>query len=295
MWYNLAVTSELRSGGLIRLRLRGGSLLAWLLPAWATACGAIASGMPAATPEGAVRLLLALLLVEAGWGAVWEALATTDWAAPIRRWRNWYLGEVPLSLLPPYSRPGSPAERIARWLAQLRAWGQGVLSPMAGRALGTVAAGLLLSTALALALGQGPLLLTLGLLAMMQLALVLEKGKAPPRSGWDGVIRVGWPWLVGHVLFAPLTLSSLLVAAAFSIAAVGMSQTEKGQRRLLELTGQSAVALLLILLHRPLAVPFLALFLVPQWLLSAQADDGRRTRRAWIWLAAGMLLTACAL
>ena len=284
------MASELRTGGLIRLRLRRGSLLTWLLPGWVVACGALASGELAPTLEDVVRLLLGVLLVDAGWGAVWEALAATDWAAPIRRWRHWRLGDPPFSL--PYARPGSPGDRAARWLAQLYAWGKGVLMPTVGRALGEVLAGLFLSFALAVVLGPELVALTFGALALVQLALLQRRGTERPTPGWDGAVRLGLPWLAGHLLFAPLSLPSALAAAAFAVAAVGVEKRDGGWGWTLGIAGQLGGTLLLLLLRRPLAASFSILFLIPQWLLLTQRGGGRRV---WGWFAAGMLLVALAL
>ena len=287
------MASELRSGGLIRLRFRRGGLFAWLFPAWVVVCGAFASGGVALALRDVVRLLLGVLLVDAGWGTVWEALATTDWTPPIRRWRHWHLGDPPLRL--PYAQPGSPGDRAARWLARLCSWGEGVLVPAVGRALGEVFAGLLLSSILAIVLGPELVVLTLGALALMQLALLQGRGEGRPPSGWDSAVRLGLSWLAGHLLFAPLSLSSVLAAVAFSIAAVGIERRDRARGWLLGVVGQLGVALLLILLRRPLAASFLLFFLIPQCLLLTRAGSPGQARRAWGWLAAGMLLTALAL
>jgi len=284
------MTSELRSGGLIRLRLRSDGGLAWAVSAWATLCGAVASGTPLTPPDG-VRLLLTLLLVDTGWGTVWGTLATTDWATPLRRWRHWHVGNPPLSL--PYVRPGSPGDHLTRWFSQLWAWGKAVLAPTIGRALGAAAAGLLLSLILAAVLGPSLIALTVGALALMQLALVLDRGRGQVHAGWDSVLRVGLPWLAGHLAFAPPTLPSAALAAAFSVTVAGIGSMNQTRGRTLWAAGQLAAATLFLPLHRPLAVPLLVLLLVPQLILSAYTDDPHPwISQTWAWLAAAMLLSA---
>lgn len=288
------MTSELRSGGLIRLLVRPSATLTWVIPAWATLCGAVASGgLTAVAPDG-VRLLLTLLLVDVGWGAVWGALATTDWATPLRRWQNWHTGSSPPLL--PYAKPDSPSDRLARWLSQLWSWGQAVLAPAAGAALGTAAAGLVLALVLGAALGPNLLTLSLGCLALMQLAVLLDRGRGRAHAGWDGLLRLGLPWLAGHLAFVPLSVPSVALAMSFSLAAAGAGSVNLRRGRALWVGGQLAAAGLFLPLHRPLAILFLALLLVPQLLPSAgPANPARATRQGWAWLAAGMLLAAWAL
>ncbi len=286
--------SELRSGGLIRVRTRSGSVLAWAVPAWAVLCGALASGQLGLSLADGVRLLLALLLVEAGWGTLWTALSTTDWATPIRRWRNWHLeGNTPRL---PYTQPGSPGDRLASQLSQLRSWAEVILLPSAGRALGAAGAGLLFSLALAASLGAEIVVLCAGTLASMQLALVFDHGRGQAGTGWDGVLRLGLPWLAGHLAFASPTLPSVAAATAFAVSVAGAGNIDRPQGRVMWAAGQLTVAALFIPLQHPLAASFLVLLLVPQLLLPAQPEDPRRwTHRAWPWMAAGMLMTALVL
>jgi len=286
------VTAKLRNGGLIRLQAGAGTALTWAVPVWGTLCGAVASGELELSLADGLRLALALLLVDAGWGAVWMVLTTTDWKVAIRRWHHWRLGSA--SPLLPYLRPDSPGERILRWLAQLWSWGKAVFLPTAGRALGTALAGLLLSAVLAATLGQDMLMLTLAAFALMQLALVFDRGRGEIGSGWDGVLRVGFPWLAGHLILAPLNLVSTALAAAFSLSVAGSGNRGKADT-FLWAGGQLAAAALFLPLHRPLAAPYMLFFLVPQVLLLGYREEQRISIWTWVWLAATMLLSAWAL
>jgi hypothetical protein len=299
LWYNRPVTSELRSGGLVRLRVCSGGSLAWAVPAWATLCGAAASGALTLTVLSGVQLVLVWALVEAGWGTVWGAVATTDWAAPLRRWRGWHVGDD----LPwlPYVRPDSPGGRVLRWLSELRGWAQAELAPAAGPAVGAVLGGLAFSLVLAAVAGPHLVLLTLAVLALMQLAVLLERGRGQPRPVWDPALRLALPWLAGHLAFAPLSLPSLALACFFGLAVSGLTCGGRVLGRSLWAMGQIAAAVLYVVLQRPLAVPFLVLLVVPQWLLASRvAEDSlverqSWSRHAWPWLAAAMLLAAVAL
>ncbi|HEY75389.1 MAG TPA: hypothetical protein G4O00_04300 [Thermoflexia bacterium] len=281
--------SELRESGLIRLVPRLGRTGAWFLPPWAVLCGAIASSRLHPSLDDGVRLALSVLLVEGGWGTLWSALGTTDWAALFEQWRGW-VDSSPVPSIP-YAQPGSPAERFTFWLSRLRSWWRKVLIPTAGPALGAAMVGSAVSLLVALALGPETLILTLGVLALMELALLSRRGQIPVSGGWDGVLRTGAPWLVGHLAFGSLTLTSVALAGAFSLAAAGAD----GQSRRAWIGGQALAALLLISLHQPLTATFLALLLIPQWLLLARpALSNPAYQHALPWLAAAMLLAALA-
>jgi len=280
--------SKLRPGGLMRLQVQGGGTLAWSAPLWATLCGAVASGRLTLTLPAAIRLLLVLLLVEAGWGTMWNALATTDWAALLRRWRNWN-AEDRLPLLP-YVRPASPGERAIRWLGRALSWARTLLLPTAGRALGALISGAMLSLVVAAVLGTSHLLLTAAAIALMQIALLTARREVG--TGWDSVLRIGLPWLAGHLAFGSPLLESLALAAAFTVTLAAVGSERQTLERTLWPAGQVA-AMVLLLPRQPIAVPFLFLLLIPQLLMAAgNAPNRHWTRQAWPWLAAAMLLAA---
>ncbi|MCS7178205.1 MAG: hypothetical protein RML46_00845 [Anaerolineae bacterium] len=279
---------------LLRISTHPGSPPVWLLPLWATLCGAVAVDAPLSGPVLA-RLMLALSLVELGWGELWLAMAATDWATPLARWRGWeqdprLSGHPPL----PYARPGSPADRLARWLAQLAAWGRTVLCPAVGPALGSGLAGLLLSLILSATLGRDFLLLTLGLLAATQLVAVADRGHGRIGTAEGPAFRLGFAWLAGHLIGAPLTLSTLGMATAFSLAVAGAKDPPESRHRALWIGGYLAAMLLLIALHRPLPVPFLAFLALPPLLADSTENTTGWFRRYGLWLVAAMLLAALA-
>ncbi len=98
-----------------------------------------------------------LLLTDGVWGTLWAALANTDWASPVARWRLWADCARPVAL--PYTQPGTPGHRLSGWLAQLRCWWGQDLWPTAGRALSAMIVALPIGAALSVFLGPEFLLL----------------------------------------------------------------------------------------------------------------------------------------
>jgi hypothetical protein len=285
------------SGGLIHLQARLTSPITWLGPAWATLCGVIASGEVGWRGDDWLLLALLVLLVDAGWGTLWASLAGTNWAKPLRRWRNWRFGEPAGTL--PYTLSGSPGDRASRWLGQLRAWGRDVLWPACGPALSAIVVALPVTALLAALLGTDLVLLSVGALVVMQLGLAWEGGSGSAAPGWDAAIAVALPWLAGHVAFGSLSLRSAGLALAFALAWGAAWRTDMARGRVLEVGAHFLVAALLVALHRPLAAGCTVLLFVPQvallpWLRRGQPASWyvRHTRP---WLMAAMLVAAWAL
>lgn len=279
------------SGELARLRGRLTSLMNWLGPAWAALCGAVASGGFDWQGADWLRLALLILLVDVGWGVLWAAMGSTDWAAPLRRWRDWRSGE-PVTR-PPYALPGSLGDRTSRWLGQLRAWRRDVFWPACGLSLSAVVVSLLGTVVLGLLLGTDLLLLNAVALAVMQLGLAWDGGRGAAAPTWDGIVAVALPWLAGHIVSSgALTLPSAGLALAFALAWGSAGHW-------LEIVTQLLAAALLVALHTPLAAGCLLLLLVPQlvllpWLQRGQPASwyARYTRP---WVMAAMMIAAWAL
>jgi hypothetical protein len=185
------------SGGLIRLRTRLTEPTTWLGPAWACLCGVIASGGFDWQDGYLIRLALLILLVDGGWGTLWAALGGTDWATPLRRWRDWHLGEPGPAL--PYTLPNSPGDHVSRCLGQLRAWRRNVLWPTCGPAISSVVVALPVTILLGTLLGPELLLLSAAALAVAQLGLAWEGGRGATAPGWDAIVAVALPRLAGHI------------------------------------------------------------------------------------------------
>ena len=257
-----STSSRPACGGLIRLRARLTHLGTWLGPAWAVLCGVIASDGFDGQGAGWLRLALLILLVDGGWGTLWAALGATDWATPLRRWRNWHSGE-PVATLP-YTLPGSSGERASRWLGDLRDFGREVLWPACGPALSAILVALPVTAVLGALLGIELMLLSAAALAVMQLGLVWEGGRGSVAPGWDAFVAVALPWLAGHVGFGPLTLRSTGLALLFALAWGAAWGTNLGWGQTLGIGAQFLAAALLVALRSPVAAGGLLLLLAPQ-------------------------------
>jgi len=277
------------AGGLIRLQARLTDPLAWAGPAWATLCGVVSSGNFGWQGEDWLRLALLILLVDGGWGTLWAALKSTDWATPLRRWRSWRSGEAVTP--PPYTLPNSPGDRAYRWLGQLRSWWRNVLWPACGPALSALAVALPVMVILAISLGPELMLLSAAALAVMQLSLAWE--------GCSFALAILFPWLAGRVAFGPLTPASAGLALAFALAWGGGRRSESPWGRWLGVGGQLAASALLVVLRHPLATGYLLLMLIPQLALLPWLQRGQTTswyvRYTQPWLMAAMLVAAWAL
>ena len=282
---------------MIRLQAHLIDPITWLCPAWASLCGVVVSGGFGWQGEDGLRLALLILLVDGGWGTLWAALGNTDWATPLRRWRNWRFGEpIPT---PPYTLPDSPGDRASRWLGQLRTWWRDVLWVACGPALAATCIALPVTAVLAALLGPKLILLSLAALAVMQLGLVWEGGRGSVAPGWNALVVVALPWLAGQAAFGSLTLHSTGLALAFALAWGAAWRADSAWRRALGVVAQLLAAALLVALRLPLAAGGLVLLLTPQlalfpWLQRGQSASWyvQHTRP---WLMAAMLVAAWAL
>lgn len=284
-------------GGLIRLRARLTNVIVWLGPAWASLCGVVASGGFGWQGVDFLRLALLILLVDGGWGTLWAALGGTDWATPLRRWREWQAGK-PIARLP-YTIAGSPGNHVSRWLGQLRSWWGNVLWPACGPAISAIAVALPVTGVMGTALGPTLLLLSAAALAVMQLGVAWDGARGRIAPAWDAIVAVGLPWLAGHLTFGSLRLGSAGLAALFVLAWGGAGRPQSRRGRVLGIGGQLLAGVVLIAARRPLAGGAVSLLLFPQVALLPWLGGARST--AWYtrhirpWLMTAMLLAAWAL
>jgi hypothetical protein len=281
--------------GLASLRDRVTSPTTWIVPAWAALCGAVASGRVDWQSSFWLRLIQLILLVDVGWGTLWSVLGSTNWTAPLLRWRDWRSGD-PVAR-PPYALSGSPGDRASRWLGQLRVWGRDVFWPMCGLSVSVIAVGLVMTGVLAFMLGTGLSLLSIAAMALMQLGLVWEGGRGTAAPKWDAVFAVALPWLAGGLLSAgSLSMRSVGLAVAFALAWGSVRQAHVRWRRLLGVGAQFLVVLGLIVSHNALGAVCLLLLLVPQLMLfpwlQRGLDTGWAMRYTRPWMMAAMLVAA---
>jgi hypothetical protein len=245
---------------------------------------------------------LLILLVDSGWGTLWAALGGSDWATPLRRWRQgeWLRGRnnIPVATLP-YTLPGTPGGRLRNVLGGLQSWWREVLWPTRGSSLLAILAALAVTALLGALLGPELLLLSVGAMALMQLGVVWEGGNSVVSPGWDAFISVALPWLAGHVTFGPVAVDSAILAVLFALAWGNAWQVKSGRGRVLVMSSQLVAMVSLIALHRPLVAGTLFLLLVPQLVLlpgTRRAQSGtwyvHYTRP---WLMAAMAVAAFSL
>jgi hypothetical protein len=233
-----------------------------------------------------------LLLTDGVWGTLWAALANTDWGSPVARWRDWSACAGLVAL--PYTRPGTPGHRVSRWLAQLRCWWHRDLWPACGHALSAIAVVLPIGAAISVFLGPEYVLLGIGALALMELGTGWEAGSGRVTPGWDALIAVLFPWLAGHLAFAPLTVSSVGLAVACAVAYGVVWSVAQSWALVLMVADYALAATLLLVLHAPLAAVVLGILLIPQlallpWLRRGQSPAWYvRYSRLW-WLVAALV------
>jgi len=291
-------------GDLARLQARLTDFVNWLAPAWAAWCGAVASGGFERRGANWLELSLLILLVDVGWGVLWTALGSTDWATPLHRWRAWRSDD--LIAAPPYTLPGAPGDRVSRWLGQLRAWQRAALWPSCGLALTAAGVALLATAVLGAVLGRDLLLLSVAALAVMQLGVAWEGGRGAIAPKWDAVISIALPWLAGHIVFSAgfsaglaQYASAVGLALVFALAWGAAWRADSGWERLLVAGTQLLAVALFVALHTPLAAAGLLALLAPQLMLYPWMRRGQPA--AWYarstrpWLMAAMLVAAWAL
>jgi hypothetical protein len=265
-------------------------------------CGGLASGSPILARESLLRLALLMVLVEVVWGGLWSALTATDWATPLRRWQSWQRGS-PVNLLPYMSLQG-PASRLARTFGQLQSWWRELVRPNLGPTLAGLVLLLPLAVIMAGILGVRPLAATLVAITLSQLIFIWTGGDARPLPGLQALYEIALPWLAGHALFDPPTLSSVGVALAYAWSFAGGLRLRQGKPGLVRWNlGQAAVVVILVVLHQPLMAGFGGLLLLGQGIMQASLFDAETeevdpraarwfSRRAEAWLMAAMLVAA---
>lgn len=272
----------------------------WLLPMAAFACGAVASGKLIPDGHNLLRLTLGLILAGpmlAGMNAVVNALFDRDLDAVNHPSRPLPSGKLSINSV----------------ISQMALMGMAILlyAQLLEHGLGS---------RLAPDLGWGSVDIGgIFYMTIASLALIFAVN-APPlslrRNTWwsgifFGILAVAFPWLTGHLFFAPLTLSSALFAGCFAFGAVGLmilaaldkveGDRRVGIRSLSALLGREAglligamlvdtaimVAAILAAPHGPMPVAALGVLLVYQVALQL-ALFRRGTPPAWADTAAVM-------
>ncbi len=274
----------------------------WLGPAWAVLCGSLASGRLGFNGRTVLVLLLSLFLGDPLLGTVWrEASIIVSPSNPTS------LIEPSKARLspPPYTLPGSLADRLVRWAEERLSWWSSVWprfeAPLAG-----IAFALPLTTVLAILLGRSVvMLIAVALILVAWESLRLHGGREPSlllRACYTG----GVAWLVGYLAFRPLIPQvatqrhgeAFLWALIYTGLLYALQSIDEGERdrgfRVLNVAQIFGVTVL-FLTQEPILAGVAALLLLPQMLL--QPVLKRRDfylRRTQFFALTGMMVGALA-
>lgn len=184
----------------------------------AALCGAVASNGWQWQGERLLALLQVLFLVEGLW-STWRALLIDiDWQGLAQTYPlPPQSGNLPAW---PYLTPWSPlGQIIARW-GRLRRWACEILPPNQGNALMTLPylpAIILIVSAL---LGHAYLLLSSLVIALTIIEWFIAR-RQPWHKSMQAIVQIALSWIAGHLVFAPLTTSSLTLACAYALSYQG--------------------------------------------------------------------------
>lgn len=295
--YDQVLNAPQGSGWLIGVQGRLHRPLWGVVGGWAVLCGALASGRLSWHSQDLVALSLVVLLVELGWGSLWDLLVGVDWFEPLLT--GWSRVKPANLRMLPYTQPHSPAGWLHRKSARLVGWWRSAFWP----AYGPASLGLLAAAGLSLVLA---LLLPVRLLPLHLMLWALLAGGLLWRSrgrAWlagQALSQATLGWLAGQGAFAPWEPDALVLALSFGLAiwgALRMTQKLAGAVLLL-VSGQALATLLLIVLKHPLSAGLVGGLIVTQIALCPAllqgADPYTVSRRGWFWLMAAMLVTAVA-
>jgi hypothetical protein len=240
----------------------GAQLPPVLLPI-ALIAGVIASAAFDLSRDSALILSIALLIAGAWW-VLWRVIADTRWAALFASWPGW-TASAPLKPLP-YTLPGSPSERMTADVGRFRHWLSHELLPAQATPVFAAVCAIAVALVMSAVLGAQALLLTFAFLATAQLALYLNKGSGNNNRVLFNLAMIALPFLLGRVVFKPLTPDvASLSAVAFALAA-GLSAL---RARGLQNIGLGIAVLLLIVSRHTVGAFIVGALWLPVLLLPA--------------------------
>jgi hypothetical protein len=286
-------------GRRIALELHPAQPITWIGPAWATLCGALASGAFAFSGETLLRILIAIILTDPILGMWRAAWVNTDWRAPLRVWqptptRSW--------MLLPYARLNSPAARLSQWISSRAKFWRDALWPEVGLALSTLLISGLIALSVALVLdsapfGRGPFFLTV--IALMLGPFEAELGTHGAGQWARALLEVTAAWLIGNAALATPSLDSVMLALFLAFAYRGLLSVASSREIGFAIANLSQIVVGALLVARGaiLNAGFVSIGLVAQLLWQAVArrvgsyDSTYLPRVQWFLLLA-MLVAA---
>jgi hypothetical protein len=270
------------------------------MSAWAVLCGALASGSLRWQAEDLLLLAMVVLLVELGWGRLWDLVVGTDWLDP----------GLPAPSSPPtttfvilpYSRPGSLGWRLFEGLHLCGFWWRQMFWPAFGPVLLGILAATALTVVLVLLLPERLGLLSTALASLVGLGLLWRLRQRAALAVQAGA-QIGLSWLAGHAALVDVNPWAFAPALLFSGAVWGVLRGMNGVRggSWLLYGGQVGMLALLVMAKQPLAVGLIGLLAFGQAAQQISPAPGKGAeaapldRRIGLWLAAGMLVAALAL
>ncbi|MBN1875486.1 MAG: hypothetical protein JXA33_14745 [Anaerolineae bacterium] len=233
-----------------------------LMPAVAVLGSIWTFGVESPASESSQLLLaMGLALAWGGWGTMWRALVTTDWATSLHGWRTWDHE----AMLPhfPYLQPGTPGAALHRVLRQGRAWWQSQGQYTLALPLQATFLTALLSILVSMVLGRTALLLTFLFLAWTQFAVLWNGGNGRVGPLWEAVALMGLPWLLGVSLAGTLQLEfPLSVLSVLTLILLGGSYAHPSWWALI---GPLVAAGFFVWREQSLAAGAMLLLALPGW------------------------------
>lgn len=165
-----------------------------LLPLW-TMFGGLWAFSRSALTDSPAAVAIAAALVAGGWQPFWKAVTQTEWAVPLRQWKDWTEADAIRGW--PYLEPGTPGASLHLQIAQAKAWWRSVGRHVLRQPLEHGLLGLLVSLLLGAALGREALLLSVCFVTLTELAALWREGRGGAGVLWSSIVLVGLPWLMG--------------------------------------------------------------------------------------------------
>ena len=248
-----------RSAGILDLRLWVGSSPWRLAPVWTLLAGLVLSGDWSFRPGNLARVLLALLLVEGLWGAIWGQMLVLSQVVFRGSW------PITSTITPswPYATTDAPLARLWRWL-------QGSEDGYLTR---DVWIALVLAGAASVMLGRAAVLASV-VVALLALAATAVYPLYPRLTRFLGaLVTVALPWWLGMNLLTagpttwwpqPAQQAVWLLMAAFTLLAYAGEELAAGGSRAWLWAGHVAlVAVLVLAEERTAAIATAATLVVP--------------------------------
>jgi hypothetical protein len=212
--------NERESGGAvgtwIALRMRVAAPGIWWGPLWAALCGAVAGGALSGDPSQALRLVVVLALADPVVGNLSHlALGGDRTSDPIRPTRE---AGFPAAPALPYTRPGSPGDRLGRWLQRAMGWSQDDADSQVGSRSLELGLHLVALIVLSLMLGEPAIWVALGTAGVLAAGALARRFSAELPVLLQALAESALMWGMGYTTFAPLKATSLALAVLYALA-----------------------------------------------------------------------------